>query len=756
MKKLFVVLLALMFLSNGLFSQTGITQKVENVNLIPVGKAESYYPPVQTGTVFESKDSKSTTLAETEWILLDTIFVETIIPPSGNIGVILNTGTRTLELIYPHILTPEAQNAVLKSPKWLRLQLEYTFSKLSPENQNVFAGIINLASDPYIDEIAFTIAYTSPEFLASDYCFPELYEDNARLVYSHDSDLAYVDIIDYGTSTTDENYYSTVKYWKIDKDSNRVQVEVPRDIYYMYIVHPKITDEYEGYVNPTLFESNENHLTNLEYPPSGFFWRDYMYTHTEKKPGNPEEDFPVLKDEAVKCNVLWDEKNAEPSAVRTVTKWINDVMEFNSGVERPHQPVRIYALHLGRCGEHEDITAAAARSLLIPTRGIEAMSSDHVWNEFWDEQWWQWEPVNNSHKDNFCYEKGWGKKFGSILSHRSDGVVEHVAKTYSEKYCTINVYVRDSHERPIDGALIIIYQKGNLDQTRYYTDSYAYTDKEGKATILVGEGLKYYAKMKSSLGDIPPEDNKVIILNENPVAGQEYSYVLRPSNFQQVKYPSSIQFPDVPSDEYLFKVNYSVPNENINWKVLLNDFPGGFINYEKPGADVNFYIADEYNFNQFKDNQNHSVIEAKYNVSNLNTEYKFRRWWQYYAWLSNNESFNNGVQAQASFSLYVNKLVGVDDGSNAESRQIICYPNPMSSSTTFKFKVPDLSNIRLSILDIHGREVKRLVDGIFQSGIQSIEWDGRDEQGNELTNGMYFYQLDINGRKEVGKVLVVR
>ena len=35
-----------------------------------------------------------------------------------------------------------------------------------------------------------------------------------------------------------------------------------------------------------------------------------------------------------------------------------------------------------------------------------------------------------------------------------------------------------------------------------------------------------------------------------------------------------------------------------------------------------------------KENKSYSVIEAKNNVSGLNSEYKFRRWWQYYAWLA--------------------------------------------------------------------------------------------------------------------------
>ncbi len=134
MKKLIVIsVLALLFLSNGLFSQTGITSKPDTIKYVPVGKAEPYVPPFVKSTItsFQVKDTKPTILAETEWILLDSIYVESIVPPAGNLGVILNTGTRKLELIHPLNLTTDAINAVSKAPKWLRLQLEYTLSKLS-------------------------------------------------------------------------------------------------------------------------------------------------------------------------------------------------------------------------------------------------------------------------------------------------------------------------------------------------------------------------------------------------------------------------------------------------------------------------------------------------------------------------------------------------------------------------------------------------------------------------------------------------
>jgi len=65
------------------------------------------------------------------------------------------------------------------------------------------------------------------------------------------------------------------------------------------------------------------------------------------------------------------------------------------------------------------------------------------------------------------------------------------------------------------------------------------------------------------------------------------------------------------------------------------------------------------------------------------------------------------------------------------------YPNPFNPSTTIKFSVPTESNIKLSIFNILGQEVKVLVDNqVQQAGIYNLTFDARD-----LTSGIYFYRL---------------
>ncbi len=64
------------------------------------------------------------------------------------------------------------------------------------------------------------------------------------------------------------------------------------------------------------------------------------------------------------------------------------------------------------------------------------------------------------------------------------------------------------------------------------------------------------------------------------------------------------------------------------------------------------------------------------------------------------------------------------------------YPNPFNPTTKIKFDVPKLSNAKLVIYDVLGREVATLVNEQLKPGSYEVEWDG-----SKYASGIYFYQL---------------
>ncbi len=89
------------------------------------------------------------------------------------------------------------------------------------------------------------------------------------------------------------------------------------------------------------------------------------------------------------------------------------------------------------------------------------------------------------------------------------------------------------------------------------------------------------------------------------------------------------------------------------------------------------------------------------------------------------------------------------------------YPNPFNPSTTIKFTVPVVgaySNtpVRLVIYDILGREINTLVDENKVAGEYSVNWDGKDKTGNEVSSGIYFYNIKFGDNSITKKMVLVR
>jgi len=64
------------------------------------------------------------------------------------------------------------------------------------------------------------------------------------------------------------------------------------------------------------------------------------------------------------------------------------------------------------------------------------------------------------------------------------------------------------------------------------------------------------------------------------------------------------------------------------------------------------------------------------------------------------------------------------------------YPNPFNPTTTIKYQIPELRFITLKLYDVLGNEVATLVNEEKPAGSYEIDFNG-----NELTSGIYFYQL---------------
>lgn len=84
------------------------------------------------------------------------------------------------------------------------------------------------------------------------------------------------------------------------------------------------------------------------------------------------------------------------------------------------------------------------------------------------------------------------------------------------------------------------------------------------------------------------------------------------------------------------------------------------------------------------------------------------------------------------------------------------YPNPFNPSTELAFSLPRTSDITLTIYNVLGQEVKRLVEGTFTAGDHSVVWDGRDNAGRVVSSGVYFYRLTAENFMTEKKMLLLK
>ena len=84
-------------------------------------------------------------------------------------------------------------------------------------------------------------------------------------------------------------------------------------------------------------------------------------------------------------------------------------------------------------------------------------------------------------------------------------------------------------------------------------------------------------------------------------------------------------------------------------------------------------------------------------------------------------------------------------------------PNPFSPSTTIYFDIPDGGgDVTLQIYDVSGRLVRTLIDGYKPSGAGAVSWNGRNDQGQPVASGIYFYRMTAPGFSEMKKMVLLR
>ena len=84
------------------------------------------------------------------------------------------------------------------------------------------------------------------------------------------------------------------------------------------------------------------------------------------------------------------------------------------------------------------------------------------------------------------------------------------------------------------------------------------------------------------------------------------------------------------------------------------------------------------------------------------------------------------------------------------------FPNPFNSDTVIRFALPATGEVELTVYNLVGQSVAKLVEGMREAGTYRIDWDGKDDRGRGLASGMYLYRLRSAAQVETRKLVLVR
>ncbi|MBK9099619.1 MAG: type IX secretion system sortase PorU [bacterium] len=97
-------------------------------------------------------------------------------------------------------------------------------------------------------------------------------------------------------------------------------------------------------------------------------------------------------------------------------------------------------------------------------------------------------------------------------------------------------------------------------------------------------------------------------------------------------------------------------------------------------------------------------------------------------------------------------------------RDVFNYPNPFTSNTTFTFQhnLAQSVDVKINVYTIAGRLIKQVESKNIDQKFVKVDWDGRDEDGDQIGNGTYLYKLIVNTtdgeftQSVLGKMSVIR
>ena len=83
------------------------------------------------------------------------------------------------------------------------------------------------------------------------------------------------------------------------------------------------------------------------------------------------------------------------------------------------------------------------------------------------------------------------------------------------------------------------------------------------------------------------------------------------------------------------------------------------------------------------------------------------------------------------------------------------FPNPFNPRVTISFTLAKPGNVKLTVHDLGGRIVKRLLEMELDAGVHRLDWNGTDQVGRPVSSGRYVCRFEAGGRVDRKSLMLV-
>ncbi len=127
-------------------------------------------------------------------------------------------------------------------------------------------------------------------------------------------------------------------------------------------------------------------------------------------------------------------------------------------------------------------------------------------------------------------------------------------------------------------------------------------------------------------------------------------------------------------------------------------------------------------------------------------------------WRSNGKSYMRGypVRIKTWEEIQPTSIAGNGVDRQLTYQLVNNYPNPFNPTTTIRFQIPQPEHVTITVYDILGRQVNKLINGLYKAGSHQVHWNGKNERGQSVASGLYIYRIKAGNFMQSKKMLLLK